>query len=101
MLLEAGVPEGAIRPGSGWLDREGVRQAIHDLARGLEAIEPRQVEPLLAWLRGWRHHWPGSFAATAGSEGEALIAQLEARGPDWNRYLKLRRIALENLSRAL
>ncbi|MGH7318503.1 MAG: hypothetical protein ACRELA_02585 [Candidatus Rokuibacteriota bacterium] len=100
-LIEAGLPDGAARPAPASLDRERVREAICDLARGAEAIDPRQVEPLLAWLRGWRHHWPRGFAETLGAEGDSLIQQLEARNPDPNRYIKLRRIAVENLSRLL
>jgi hypothetical protein len=101
VLIEAGVPDGAARRAPTRLDRGDVSQAIHDLAAGPEAIEPRQVEPLLAWLRGWRRHWPASFASVLGPEGERLIASLEARAPDATRYLKLRRIAVENLARIL
>jgi hypothetical protein len=100
-LLAAGVPDGAIRPCPARLDREAVGKAIRDLSRGRVAVGPRQVEPLLAWLRGWRHHWPRSFSANLGAEGERLIARLETRNPDPDRYLKLRRIAVENLSRVL
>jgi hypothetical protein len=101
VLVEAGVPDGAVRLAPARLDRHEVGRAIQDLAAAPEAIEPRQVEPLLAWLRGWRRHWPGSFASVLGPEGERLIACLEARTPDTTRYLKLRRIAVENLSRVL
>jgi hypothetical protein len=101
VLVQAGVPDGALRPGPRGLDRRRVREAIEDLARHLEALEPRQVEPLLGWLRGWRHHWRSSFVTSLGAEGESLIARLEERAPDPNRYLKLRRIAVENLSRVL
>jgi hypothetical protein len=101
VLVEAGVPDGAVRLAPARLERQDVSRAIRDLAAAPEAIEPRQVEPLLAWLRGWRRHWPASFAAVLGTEGERLIACLEARAPDTTRYLKLRRIAVENLSRVL
>jgi hypothetical protein len=36
-----------------------------------------------------------------GPDGERLIERLEARGFDRDRYLKLRRIAVENLSELL
>jgi hypothetical protein len=101
VLVEAGVPDGAVRPSPGRLDGRRVGEAIRDLSRSLEAVEPRQVELLVAWLRGWRHHWPESFAASPGAEGESLIARLEARALDPDRYLELRRIAIENLSRVL
>lgn len=101
VLVEAGVPDGAARVASARLDPRDVGRAVRDLAAGPEAIEPRQVEPLLAWLRGWRRHWPASFASVLGPAGERLIACLEARAPDATRYLKLRRIAVENLARVL
>ena len=101
VLVDAGVPDGAARPGPGALDRRRAGETIRSLARGLEPVEPHQVEPLLAWLRGWRQHWPESFAASLGADGERLIARLEGRAPDPDRYLKLRRIAVENLSRVL
>lgn len=100
-LLEAGVPDGPVRPTPARLDRRRIAGAVADVARDVDAVEPRQVEPLLAWLRGWRHHWPRSFAATLGTAGEELIVRLEARGVDPNRYLKLRRIAVENLAAVL
>jgi hypothetical protein len=101
VLVEAGVPDGAVRFEPARLNRQDVSQAVHDLAAAPESIEPRQVEPLLAWLRGWRRHWPGSFGSVLGPEGDRLIACLETRTPDVTRYLKLRRIAVENLSRVL
>jgi hypothetical protein len=101
VLVEAGVPDGAVRFEPARLNRRDVSQAIHELAGAPPMIEPRQVEPLLAWLRGWRRHWPASFASVLGADGERLIGCLEARAPDATRYLKLRRIAVENLSRVL
>ena len=100
-LIDAGVPDGAARPASARLDLSRVAEAIRDLEGNAASVEPHQVEPLLAWLRGWRRHWPRSFAASLGAEGNSLIARLEARGFDADRYLKLRRIAVENLSRVL
>lgn len=55
-------------------------------------------EPLLAWLRGFRQHFPGEFAQLLGTAGEAAITRLEAFPFDSNRYLKLRRIAVEHLA---
>jgi hypothetical protein len=101
LVMKAGMPDGAVRPGPVRLDRRRIRIALAELARGIGALEPRQVEPLLAWLRGWQHHWPRSFAEIVGADAEGLIPGLEARRPDPNRYLKLRRIAVENLSRVL
>jgi len=55
-------------------------------------------EPLLAWLRGFRQHFPGEFARRLGDAGQSAIARLEAHPIDENRYLKLRRIAIEHLA---
>jgi hypothetical protein len=60
-----------------------------------------KVAPLLAWLRAWQHHWPTRFADVAGDESRALMAELQGRLDDENRYVKLRRIAIANLSRIL
>lgn len=100
-MIDAGVPDGAARPAPTRLDLSRVTKAIRDLGPNAASVEPDQVEPLLAWLRGWRRHWPRSFAASLGADGDSLIARLEARRFDPDRYLKLRRIAVENLSRVL
>jgi hypothetical protein len=66
------------------------------------AAEPGvDVAPLLAWLRAWQQHWGASFVATFGAEGDRIVAALRARLDDENRYLKLRRIAIENLAALL
>jgi hypothetical protein len=98
-LERAGLPTGAVRPPPSTFDAASVREAVGALAASRVAAGDR--EPLLAWLRAWRHHWSASFAATLGREGDALIARLEADPYDVNRYLKLRRIAIENLSHVL
>jgi hypothetical protein len=64
----------------------------------LEAVE-RAV--LLAWLEGWRHHWPSRFQRELGTPAEALCIELARRGVDRDRFLKLRRIAVENLGAIL
>ncbi len=102
VLAAAGLPEGAIRrPPQGPLDLSRVRAAVAALAPRCGEIEPWRREPLLAWLRGFQHHWPGRFAAVLGSPGEECLATLSALSGDANRYLKLRRIAIENLSHIL
>jgi hypothetical protein len=98
-LEGAGLPTGAVRPPPVAFNGPSVRAAVAALAAA--RISAGDREPLLAWLRGWRHHWTASFDATAGAEGLALIARLEAEPYDVNRYLKLRRIAIENLSHVL
>lgn len=105
ILKNAGLPDGAARPRpQGPLDGERLRTAVADLAERREELEPRRLEPLLAWLQGGYHHWPRRFAEILGPVGacyrDRLVAAAE-NGVDPNRYLKLRRIAIENLSAVL
>ena len=78
-----------------------LREAIARLGRQPALVPPESTEPMLAWLRALLLHWPSRFRELAGPEGERLIAELEARLFDPNRYLKLRRIAIENLAELL
>ena len=97
LLCSLGLPDGPIRPPpTGPFPDDRVRAALETVVAGV--LEERQVAPLLAWLRAWQHHWPARFAATLAESGEAAIGALERRSVDANRYLKLRRIAIENLS---
>ena len=81
-LEAAGVPIGALRAPPSSLDREAVRHALAALEGGPES---HSREPLLAWLRAWRHHWPASFDATFSARGHAMIASLEGAPLDVNR----------------
>ncbi len=98
-LAAAGLPEGAIRERPASIDFPAVRRA-------LAAINPASLQEshaviLLAYLEGWRHHWPVRYAREIGEAGERLRKPLQRRRIDENRYLKLRRIAVENLATAL
>jgi hypothetical protein len=96
ILERAGVPIGAPRPSvPAGVDPAEVRAAIDQLAR--VGVDPELREPLLAWLRALRHHWPSRWDELAGAGGHALARTLE-RDADANRTLKLRRIAIENLA---
>jgi hypothetical protein len=102
VLAAAGMPEGAIRPTPrGPIDAARLRAAVDAVAAEPGEIDPWHVEPLLAWLHGFKHHWPPAFAAILGAAGERCLARLEALPADSGRYLKLRRIAIENLSHIL
>ncbi len=97
VLLDAGVPAGAIRPPpKGPFDAARVRDAVREVA-----VEAGDVAPLLAWIRAWQQHWGTHFRATFGAEGEEIVQRLRARLDDENRYLKLKRIAIENLAAML
>jgi hypothetical protein len=56
---------------------------------------------LLAWLSAFEHHWPRGFSRVAGTLGRKLLDELSRGTVDPNRYLKLRRIACENLAAAV
>src|SRR5207247_516645 len=77
------------------------RAAHARLAQGPDDVPPAIREPLLAWLRALRHHWPSSFERLAGADGRQLLERLEAAPIDENRCVKLRRIAIENLASRL
>ncbi len=94
------MPDGAARPAPS-RPLVGIREAVCELDATASDIPSRNVEPLLSWLRAFESHWPERFDAELGDAGRNLIAQLESRSPDPNRYLKLRRIALENLASVL
>lgn len=80
---------------------ESVGAATRVVSRQVESLSEVERESLLAFLRAWRQHWRASFEAHAGHDGEALIAVLVKRELDANRYLKLKRIAVEHLAREL
>lgn len=102
-LIDAGLPDGAIRrkpcpP----LRTERVLQALARISSDLDGMGAREREPLAAWLRAWQHHWPTQFRQLLGPIGEQCLRQLQdGAPPDPNRYLKLRRIAVENLASLL
>jgi hypothetical protein len=102
VLADSGLPEGPIRrPPQGPAYPIRLRAAVAAVAPQCGEMDPWHREPLLAWLRGFQHHWPESFATILGPAGEECLARLSALPVDSNRYLKLRRIAIENLSRLL
>lgn len=98
-LIEAGLPDGAPRPKPrGSLADERVREALRETVRDLPRLERRRREPLLAWLAAFEHHWPSRFERTLGSAGRDSLAYLQGLDVDDNKYLKLRRIAIDHLA---
>lgn len=67
----------------------------------VEPPQGRDAEALAAWLLGWQHHWPASFAAAFAGDGAALLAWASGQFSDDGRYLKLRRLAIANLATIL
>lgn len=96
-LIEMGLPDGAPRPPDpgAWSDPVA-RLAIQRL--DTDSLPPERREPLLAWLDGYRHHWPARWEREMGELGDRRIAELAAREIDVGRYLKLRRIAVAHLA---
>jgi len=98
LIEAAGMPDGAPRAPGGRLDREELGRALAHVLDRIDELSVEHREPLLAWLRAFEHHWPERFHAELGSTGSRLSAALRSRSFDANRYLKLRRIAVENLA---
>ena len=97
--MEVGLPDGAVRTKPvGPLPCAEVRAALAATLDGLDQLDPRRREPLLAWLKAWEHHWPKSFREILGETGGRCLSRLLEAPVDPNRYLKLRRIAIENLA---
>jgi hypothetical protein len=100
LLVQMGLPEGAIRSSLGHRVEKSdtICQAVCTLvARNLD---PTETDVLAAWLSGFRHHWPSAFAELLGEVGESSLKMLLPRVAP-NRYLKLRRIAIANLANLL
>lgn len=99
IMARAGVPIGPPRPVAAPLpDDDQLRQAAFWVASHLS---PAEATPHVAWLSAFHHHWPTRFQAVFGQRGEELLVALRRAVEDENRYLKLRRIAVENLSSVL
>jgi len=64
-------------------------------------LDEREREALAAWLFAWHHGWPSSFARSFGDEAASVEGWAARQFTDDNRYLKLRRIAMANLSSVL
>jgi hypothetical protein len=95
-LMAAGVPLGAIRPPQRRWDLARVSRAVRAIAS--QPLTTSESEALFAWLRAFEHHWPTTFDEVLGASGRKLARKLLPAVTDDNRYIKLRRIAIENLS---
>jgi hypothetical protein len=98
VLRAAGVPDGAIRPPpQGLPDARSLRLALAQVLAMEPVTVSRPLEALNAWLAAFWQHWPSRFVEVLGRDGAAARDRLGRIDFDPNRYLKLRRIALENL----
>jgi hypothetical protein len=61
----------------------------------------RDAEALAAFVFAWHQHWPTTFSTELGSDASAVLDWASRNTNDANRYLKLRRIALENLAHVI
>lgn len=95
ILRDGGLPLSLPRSGS----TPSVEE-LGDAARAAIAASPggREADALAAFLLAWAQHWPTSFRAAHGEDAASVAAWASAHTTDENRYLKLRRIALENLA---
>jgi hypothetical protein len=98
VLRSAGVPDGAIRRLSeGTMEPASIAAALAEVVADVDGLGSVERECLGAWLAAFRHHWPDRFASILGRTGDHALHCLGAP-PDPGRYLKLRRIAIENLA---
>lgn len=104
-LIGAGLPLGAVRPPAkvplNYGEELAIASAVRQLEPNLAALDDTRRDCLLAWLRAFRHHWPRRFERVLGLDGSTAIRALEPLLRDRGRYLKLRRIAVENLAAML
>ena len=98
ILRDAGVPLASPR-GDARPTAAEVRAAVSTVIAA--AVGPRDAEALGAFLLAWRQAWPSSFAGTFGLEAPSIEAWARRQMTDDDRYLKLRRIAIANLSSLL
>jgi len=97
VLRRAGVPVGAVRA-RGSAHEPELRHAIRVVTANPGVLPATERVALLAWLAAFRHHWPRRFEEALGKDGATLLALLRVAPFDPNQYLKLRRIAVENLA---
>ena len=89
-----------------FLPKTGARRSADELAIAVRAAiarspSGREADALCAFVLAWRHHWPSSFAQALGADATSVVEWASRNVGDANRYLKLRRIAIENLSTVL
>lgn len=105
VLKQAGLPDGAARRRPQGLPPDHrVQAALGVVEMQLDTLETRYQELLHAWLQAGFHHWPSQFGQVvgqAGAECRDRLMRAAKQEMDLGRFLKLRRIAIENLSVSL
>jgi hypothetical protein len=100
-LMKAGVPLGAARDRPrNQVSAEEIRAALGRIESRVSELEPVARDALYAWLRALQGQWPNAYRRWTGRVGDEIqqAIQKSAVDLDENRYLKLRRIATENLA---
>jgi hypothetical protein len=101
LLCASGLPDGPLRPAPRSLAEAQLASAVQLVGRSLSQVPEHRRDALLAWLAAFHHHWRVSFDRMLGADGELLLLELRIGCSDANRFIKLRRIAIENLSGVL
>jgi hypothetical protein len=101
LLCAAGLPDGPLRPAPSSLAEAQLASAVQLVGRSLAQVPEHRRDALLAWLSAFHHHWRLSFDRVLGADGASLLRELRMGCSDANRFIKLRRIAIENLSGVL
>jgi hypothetical protein len=98
ILRDGGLPLAIERTGTA---PTAVELAVATQAAIAERPTGRDSEALAAFMFAWHHHWPRVFQDVFGDTAPALLTWAGQQFSDDNRYLKLRRIAIENLAHVL
>jgi hypothetical protein len=99
VVVAAGVPLGTSR-GEPTASPERLAAAARE-AVDREPATAREAEALAAWIAAWLHHWPTSFARLLADDAPRLVQWSADHAGPLDGHVKLRRIAIERLSRVL
>jgi hypothetical protein len=110
-LIAAGLPDGpaGLRVALGsdmagstgpipTLDNAAIRTAILAVIQTWATLPLRERELFVAWFAALAQHWPTKAQQIAGSEFTRIHELVLNEVVDDNRYLKLRRIAIERIA---